>query len=79
MDRTLVGDRFLLASRKTFAAACRVWNAVDTSGRRKINIGVESGMEIVPVGAMSHTNLDCSDEAQSEGSGSGEETKSERG
>ena len=60
VNSQLSGEESLQERRKTFDAACRVWNAVDKSGRRRIPQRVESGIEIVSVKAISH------DESQSE-------------
>ena len=71
IDGDTSGEAFHLQRRLAFEAACRVWNAVDQSGKRRINMEVDSGMQICAVEAMSHEKSDA------ESTGSGEESKSE--
>ena len=58
VDKNLSGDRFVLARRQAFDAACRVWNAVDTSGRQRIKADVGLGMKLV-LQAISHEEEDA--------------------
>ena len=55
-------DEFLDAREKAFIDACTVWNAVDTSGRRRIKLPERRlNVKMVPVlesKAMSHTESD---------------------
>ena len=71
VDRNETGEIFQSSRRKAFDAACRVWNAGDTSGKQRIKAEVDSGMNIVPVLAISHEGEE-SEMAGSEGSSESE-------
>ena len=69
VDKTLGGHEFQLAREKAFEVACRLWNEVDQSNRRKMKgIGRK-----LPFMAISHTQHWWLDEEDSRCSGSEEE------
>ena len=71
VDFHATGEIFQSSRREAFDAACRVWNAVDTSGKQRIKADADSGMKIVPVLAISHEGEE-SEMAGSEGSSESE-------